>query len=124
MKIQKRHYILLIIVLIAAFLRFYRLPEMANFDYDQEYASGFAYTVLKEYPIKLIGQGLSVEGLFMGPIYFYYLVPFFSLFNLHPIGGFVGSVFLGLFTIIIYYIVANKLFGFPAGIIAALFKAF
>ena len=102
----KRAYLfLLAILLIGAFLRFYRLGEMAAFDFDQEYASNFAYSVIKEFPVQLIGQQLSVEGLFMGPLYFYYLVPFFALFNLHPFGGFVGSVILGLTTVVAYFII-------------------
>lgn len=118
-----KYIVLIAIVLLGATLRFYRLPEMANYDFDQEYASNFAYSVIREYPIQLIGQGLSVEGLFMGPLYFYYLVPFYFVSNLHPIGGFVGSVFLGLVTIVAYFFVANSLFGPKAGLIAAFLRA-
>lgn len=110
------------ILLLAAILRFYQLPKMANFDFDQQYASNFAYSVLKEYPIQLIGQGLSIEGLFMGPLYFYYLVPFYALTNLHPIGGYVGSVILGLITIVVYFWVAKEIFGNTAAVIAAYFR--
>ena len=110
-------------MLLGAILRFYRLPQMANFDFDQQYASNFAYSVLKEYPLQLIGQGLSIQGLFMGPLYFYYLVPFYAVTNLHPIGGFVGSVILGLITIFIYFWVAKKMFGVAAGITAAFLRA-
>ncbi len=120
---QKKPIILLVIILlISAFLRFYKLPEMANFDFDQEYASNFAYSVLKEYPIQLIGQGLSIQGLFMGPIYFYYLVPFYAFSNLHPIGGYIGSVVLGLITVFTYFWVGKKMFGTTAGLIAAFFR--
>lgn len=115
---------LFVILTAAAMLRFYRLSEMANFDFDQEYASNFAYFVLKEYPIQLIGQGLSIQGLFMGPLYFYYFVPFFALTNLHPIGGYVGSVFLGLMTVFVYFWVGKKMFGVEAGLIAAFFRSF
>lgn len=122
-KLLKRHGLFLLILIFAAALRFYRLAEMVSFDFDQEYASNFAYSVLREFPIQLIGQGLSVQGLFMGPLYFYYLVPFFAIFNLHPIGGAVGSVLLGLGIIVAYYYYANKLFGKPAGLIGAFLRA-
>lgn len=123
-KFIKEHYLFLIILLLGAFLRFYRLPEMASFDFDQEYASNFAYSVLREFPIQMIGQGLSVQGLFMGPWYFYFLVPFYAMFGLHPLGGAVGSVILGLITMFAYYYFGDKLFGKPAGLIAAFFQAF
>lgn len=118
------HGLFLIILVFAFGLRCYRLPEMAYFDFDQEYASNFAYSVLREFPIQMIGQGLSIQGLFMGPLYFYYLVPFFALFNLHPIGGAVGSAILGLVIITAYYYYGNKLFGKSAGLIAAFLRAF
>lgn len=122
-KIFKSNFLFLLILILAAILRFYRLPEMASFDFDQEYASNFAYNVLRVFPIQMIGQGLSVQGLFMGPWYFYFLVPFFALFKLHPLGGAVGSVILGLITIFAYYYFGSKLFGKPAGLIAAFFQA-
>ncbi len=121
---MKKNYIILIFILsLAAFLRLYRLPEMASFDFDQEYAANFAYNVLRVYPIQLIGQGLSVEGLFMGPWYFYYLVPFFAVTNLHPLGGVIGSVILSLFIILTYFLVGKSLFGIKAGIIAAFIRS-
>lgn len=110
-------------MLIAAFLRFYRLPDMAPFDFDQEYAANFAYNVLRVYPIQLIGQGLSVEGLFMGPWYFYYLVPFFAITNLYPLGGYIGSIIFSLFVILAYFWVGKSLFGIKTGLIVAFIRS-
>lgn len=122
-RIKYHHLVFLAILILGAVLRFYRLPEMANYDFDQQYASNFAYAVIKEYPLQLIGQELSVQGLFMGPFYFYYLVPFFSVYDLHPIGGFVGSVVLGLITIVAYYVIGSKVFGVRAGLVLAFFRS-
>lgn len=122
-RINKTYLLLFLILALAAFLRFWRLPEMANYDFDQEYAANFAYTVVKDFPIQLIGQGLSIQGLFMGPLYFYFLVPFFAAFNLHPIGGYVGSIILSLVIISLYFLVAKELFGNVAAIIAAFLRS-
>ena len=112
-KIFKNNFLLFLILIMAVILRFYRLSEMASLGFDQEYASNFAYRVLREFPIQMIGQGLSVQGLFMGPWYFYFLVPFYMIFHLHPLGGAIGSVILGLITILAYYYFGNKIFGKP-----------
>ncbi len=112
--------ILFSIVSVGLFLRLYKLPSMVGFDFDQEYAAMFAQTILKVFPIQMIGQGLSVQGLFMGPFYFYYLVPFFALTGLDPIGGYIGSIVLGTGTIILYYVLLRRVFGRVAGIIGAL----
>ena len=68
--VSKSHFHFWLILLLAAFLRFYRLLEMVPYDFDQQFVSEFYLSVL-EYPIRYVGQGLSVIGLFMGPIYFY-----------------------------------------------------
>lgn len=115
--------LLILTLLTGAFLRFYRMYEMVNFDFDQQYAADFAYSVIKTYPIQLIGQGLSIQGLFMGPLYFYFLTPFFSVTSLHPIGGFIGSSILGLITIFAYFWIGNKMFGPVAGLTVAFFRS-
>jgi hypothetical protein len=120
---HKNFILLAVILLIGLFLRVYKLSAMVNFDFDQEYAAMFAYKVLVEYPIQTIGQGLSVQGLFMGPFYFYYLVPFFAITHLHPIGGYIGSVVLGLITIVAYFFILKEIFGPRAGLIAAFLRA-
>ncbi len=103
-------------------MRFYQLPQRVIFDADQEFAATFATEVLTIFPIRLIGQGLSVQGLFMGPLYFYLLVPFFALSNLHPIGGYIGSIVLGLITISIYFLVFKAVFGPKTGLLAAFLR--
>lgn len=123
-KSKKTLFLFIIILLIATLLRIHRLPEMASFEFDQEYASNFAYSVIREYPIQLIGQGLSIQGLFMGPLYFYYLVPFYALTDLHPIGGFIGSIILGLITISVYFWVGKQMFGETAGLMLSFLRAF
>lgn len=95
---------------------------MANFDFDQEWAANFAYRIIHQYPIQLIGQSLSVEGLFMGPIGFYLLTPFYFLTNLHPLGGSIGAAFFGLLIIISYFFVGKELIGKEAGLIAAFIR--
>ncbi len=111
-----------LILIFAAGLRLYGL-QTAGFDYDQEYAANFAYRVVQEYPIQMIGQNLSVGGLFMGPFYFYFLTPFFIAANLHPIGGVFGSITLGLITIAAYFYIFKSVFGLKAAIIASLLRA-
>ena len=119
----KNTLLLLLILVIAASLRLYNLKYSVGFDFDQEYAATFANTIINIYPIQMIGQGLSVQGLFMGPWYFYYLVPFFFLTHLNPIGGYIASVILGLLTVIAYYIVGRQVFGEKTALLLAFFRA-
>ncbi len=113
---------LLLIFSLAALLRFYQVDHLTIFDADQEFAATFASEVLTVYPLRLIGQGLSVQGLFLGPWYFYFLVPFYYFSHLHPTGGVVGSVALGLITIGCYYLVIRRVFGPKMALVVALFR--
>lgn len=96
---------------------------MVSFDFDQQFAANFAFRVIKEFPIQLIGQPLSVEGLFMGPIGFYLFTPFYWITNLHPIGGGIASVLIGLLTIFTYFYVGKKIINPTAGLIAAFLRS-
>lgn len=122
-KITIQTYLLFFILILASFLRLYRLPEMAIFDYDQAWAADFAYRIIHQFPIQMIGQALSVEGLFMGPIGFYLLTPFYLLTGLHPLGGSIGAVFFSLLIIAAYFWVGKTLINPQAGLIAAFIRA-
>jgi len=122
--LTRRETILLgLIVFIALIVRAYHLPFVVNYDFDQEYASMFADSVVNVYPIQMIGQGLSVQGLFMGPWYFYYLVPFFLASGMHPIGGYIGSIVIGLFITATYFYIGKLFFDTKTGFILAIFRA-
>ncbi len=113
----------LFILLLAALLRLYRLPEMASYGFDQEYVTEFVLQVVREYPVRYVGQGMSIQGLFMGPWYFYFLVPFYLLTGLNPLGGFFGSILIGLATVTAYYFLGKRMFGAQVGFWAAFWRA-
>ncbi len=113
----------LFILLLAALLRLYRLPLMANYDFDQEYVTEFVLQVVREYPVRYVGQGMSIQGLFMGPWYFYFLVPFYLLTGLNPLGGYLGSIVIGLATVTAYYFLGKRMFGVQVGFWTAFWRA-
>lgn len=118
-KFKYKYLLLLLIILFAAFLRFYNLSEMFSFDFDQESGSNIAYSIIKENHIRLIGQELTVGGIFMGPWYYYLLVPFYLILKMDPIGGAIFSVIFSLVIILSYFKISEKMFGVAAGYIAA-----
>jgi len=123
-KILKEHWMFFLILLAAFLIRVHKLYYVVPHAYDQEYVTNFVLDVVRVYPIKYVGQGLSIQGLFMGPFYFYFFVPFYLITNLHPIGGFVGSILFGMLIITVYYYCVSKIFGQRAGLIASFLRAF
>ncbi len=121
-KLRRPHIIFLGILVLALALRVYNLPHNVNFDFDQEFAATFATDVIK-FPIRMVGQSLSVQGLFDGPFYFYLMTPFFMLTHLHPLGGFLGSAIFGVAIVAAYYFVLREVFDEKTALLAAFIRA-
>ncbi len=120
---NKYYYILAAILFLAAFLRFYHLGEIAKFEFDDQYNSFLVFDLVKNHHLSLIGQQGSFGGIYWGPWHYLYLVPFYLLTNLHPIGGFIGEGVLGLLTVASYFFVGRKLFSPTVGVLVAFLRA-
>ena len=110
--------ILIIILSVASFFRFYRIDEYITFLGDE------GRDVLKVYEIlhgnfTLLGPTASVGGFFLGPIYYYFMTPFLWLFNYDPVGPAIMVALFGIATVWLIYRVGKEFFGSPVGLIAA-----
>lgn len=112
-----------LILLLGAFLRLYNISDIAQFEYDEQYNSYLVYNFIKNHHLSLVGQEMSFGGMFLGPWHYLYLAPFYMIFSLHPVGGFVGEVFIGVATIVSYFFVGSRLFSKEVGFLAAFFRA-
>jgi 4-amino-4-deoxy-L-arabinose transferase-like glycosyltransferase len=73
--------------------------------------------------LTLLGPTSSVGGFFLGPIYYYFMVPFLWIFNYNPVGPAVMVALFGVATVWLVYIVGKDLFNAKVGLIAALLYA-
>lgn len=112
-----------IIILIGAFLRFYNMAEVVQFEFDDQYNAYLVYNLVKNGDFSLVGQETSFGGMFLGPWHYLFLTPFYLLTNLHPIGGYIGEAVIGLLTIFSYYLVGKKIFSEKVGLLAAFLRA-
>jgi 4-amino-4-deoxy-L-arabinose transferase-like glycosyltransferase len=108
-----------IIVLLGAFLRLYQLPEALMFRGDQGRDAIIAKNILKENDIALIGPVTSVGNMYLGPLYYYFMVPFLALTYPDPVGPAYGVALLNILTIYLIYWVGKKTGSAPVGLIAA-----
>lgn len=115
--------VILLILLLGAFLRFYNLTEVAHFEFDDQYNSYLVYDLIKNNHFSLVGQPGSFGGIFWGPWHYLYLVPFYLLTNLHPLGGYIGESIIGLIIIFSYYKIGSKIFTPAIGLLAAFLRA-
>ncbi|MBI4036349.1 hypothetical protein HY386_00525 [Candidatus Daviesbacteria bacterium] len=123
-KLKKIHLILLaLILLIALFFRTFQIVERFEFAHDGDLYSWIVKDMVVDGHFRLIGQLTTAPGVFIGPFFYYLLIPFFLLTKMDPIGGLIPITFLGLLTVFSYYFCFSRLFSKQVGLIAAFLHA-
>ncbi|MEK7559391.1 MAG: glycosyltransferase family 39 protein [Patescibacteria group bacterium] len=112
------NFLILIILLIAAFVRLYRIEDYMTFLGDEGRDVLIVYNILHG-KLTLLGPTASVGGFFLGPIYYYFMAPFLWLFNYNPVGPAVMVAFFGIATVGLLYKFSSEFFGKRVGLIAA-----
>jgi len=124
LKIFKRWWIvLLLIVILGIFLRNINFKETFIFAHDGDLSAWIVKDIVFDKHIRLIGQETSAPGVFIGPLYYYALIPFYFLSGWEAIGGVYLALIIGALTIVSYYYVFNKVFDRTTGLIAAFVQA-
>ncbi|MCL5409661.1 MAG: hypothetical protein M1607_02255 [Patescibacteria group bacterium] len=120
---QYRFYFLLAIILsLGVFFRTYDLIGRMGFDHDADLFSWIVKDIVVNHHFRLIGQLTSADGIFIGPLFYYLLIPFFFLAKMDPIGAVIPITVIGILTVCSYYWVFARLFTRSTGLIAALLE--
>jgi len=119
-----QHGLLVLIILIGGFFRFYRLPETLQFLGDQGRDALVWLRIFTEKDLPFIGPITSVGNFYLGPLYYYLMAPWLWLFNFDPVGPAYVNAFIGLITIPALYFVSLKMFSHSVGLIASFLYAF
>ncbi|MCR4306148.1 MAG: glycosyltransferase family 39 protein [Candidatus Daviesbacteria bacterium] len=120
---KKATLILLVILLISIFFRTYQIIERFGYNHDSELFSWITKDIIVNQHPRLLGQLTSAPGIFIGPFFYYMLVPFFMLFQMDPIGALIPITIIGVLTTLSFYLVFSRLFNQTAGLIAAFLQA-
>lgn len=116
---QKEILILLVILLVALFFRVFKLDIFYIYEHDQDLYSWIVKDIWIDHHLRLIGQVTSIEGVFIGPLFYYLLVPFFALGGMNPISAAYFATLIGLITVGSIYFVFQRFFGKTAGLFGA-----
>src|SRR5262245_60400749 len=115
---QKSTWILIGIVILAAFMRLYRISEYMTFLGDEGRDVLIAKGIL-EGNLTFLGPRSSAGDFFLGPAYYYMITPFLGLFGLDPVGPAVMVALVSTATVVLIYIVAKKFFDVRAALFAS-----
>lgn len=115
--------LLILIILISVFFRTYDIVGRYGYGHDAELFSWIVKDIVVNHHPRLIGQLTSAPGIFIGPLFYYMLVPFFLLSKMDPVGALIPITIIGVLTTFSYYFVFSKLFSKTAGLIASFLQA-
>src|SRR4030042_392337 len=87
--------LLVIILLIGAFLRLYRISEYMIFLGDEGRDAIVVRRLLVNADPILVGPGRAVGNMYLGPIYYYLMAPALWLAGLSPVGPSIMGALLG-----------------------------
>lgn len=115
--------IFLISLVLGFFIRSYQYKERFMYAHDNDLASWMVKDIVFDHHIRLVGQLTSSPGIFIGPLFYYMLIPFYWLSHWDPIGSVWYSLVIGIAGIASTYFVFTKLHGRPAGSFASFLYA-
>lgn len=106
-------------------LRFYELFERANVGWDQADSAWAARSILLENPIRLEGVPIKGNaGMFMGPLYYYLITPFYFFTNLDMIASPIFASVVSVFSFLAFYNITKKLFDANVALLASFIFTF
>src|SRR5947209_19931183 len=95
---NKLNLLFILILLLAAFLRLYRIQDYMTFLGDEGRDVLVAYNILHGH-FTLLGPTASVGGFYFGPIYYYFMAPALFLANYNPVGPAIMVALFGIATV-------------------------
>lgn len=118
-KITKELWLVIVVLLVGAFLRLYRINEYMTYLGDEGRDMIIVRRLLTEFHPPLIGPGTSVGNMYLGPLYYYMMALPTLIANFSPVGPAVMVALLGVATIGLVWRVGKEWFGSTTGLIAA-----
>lgn len=122
--ILTKNWLLISLIFIGIFLRFYKLNGFVTFLGDEGRDAIILKRIITFEHFPLIGPPTSIGQVYLGPFYYYFIAPWLLLSNFNPIGPAIGvAVFSSLYLIINYFIV-KELINKRTAIISTIFLTF
>ena len=121
----KNNYLIFLgfIILLAFFLRFWKLPEYMTFLGDEGRDALAVKRMIIDHKFRLIGPVTSIGNMYLGPLYYYLILPAMVVSRLSPVGPAAFIALLGIITVFLVFWWGREWVGEKAALIAAFFYA-
>jgi len=114
---------LIFIFVVAVILRFWRLPEYMTFLGDEGRDALAVKRMIIDHKFRLIGPVTSIGNMYLGPLYYYLMLPAMALAFLSPVGPAVMVALLGVITTLLIYFFGREWIGKKGALLAAFLYA-
>lgn len=111
--------LIIVILLLGAFFRLYRINEYMTFLGDEGRDVLVVKRMIVDHKFTLLGPITSVGSMYMGPIYYYFMAPFLWAWRFDPVGPAIMVAFFSVATIFIIYKLGSDFFHPAVGLISA-----
>ncbi len=118
-KHQTEAFFLIALLILASFLRFWRLPEYMTFLGDEGRDALIVKKILVDHDFPLIGPPTSVGNMYLGPLYYYMMAVPMAIFWMNPAAAAGLNALIGVGTVFLIYYLGRRWFGSIAAAAAA-----
>jgi len=115
--------LLVLIAILAALLRFWHLPEYMTFLGDEGRDALVVKRMIVDHKFRLIGPVTSVGNMYLGPLYYYLMLPAMFISLLSPVGPAAMVAVLSIITVALVYFYGREWVGGKAALMAAFLYA-
>src|SRR5690349_5430746 len=119
-KLRWWHVLLIGILALGAYLRLHDIAGYMTFLGDEGRDVLIVKRMIVDHKFTLLGPTASVGGFFLGPIYYYFMLPFVWASGMNPAGAAVMVGLFGIATVILLYKAGKDMFDVYVGLMAAL----
>lgn len=120
----KTQWIVIGLIAIAVFTRFYNLADTVQFLGDQGRDALVVSRIFTAGDPVFIGPVTSVGNMYLGPLYYYFMLPFLWLSYPSPIGPVYAVAALGVLTVFLMYWLGKEMLGEKVAVLAAALYTF
>jgi len=115
---------LFLILLFSAFFRLFRLDQLLGFWYDQGRDALVIWDLIHYKKFFLIGPVTGIEGIFLGPFYYYLIAPFYWIGKGSPVFVAACLSWLTVGAIFLIYLLGKEIYNRETGLLAAFLFGF
>ncbi|MDQ5951526.1 MAG: 2 protein [Patescibacteria group bacterium] len=114
---------LLLILILASYFRLWRLNEAFHFMGDQGRDALIVSRIFTQNDLVFVGPVMSVGNIYLGPLYYYFMLPFLMLSYPSPVGPVYAVAIANILAVFFLFQLGKKLVGERASLFAAAMMA-